>query len=302
MRLFHPPPACAIPSVFQLASSLPQVSKFAAALSAGGLAHVLEGAGPFTLFVPTNAAMDAANLTSQWDPANDGQLEAWLSYFIIPEETQSENFTASTLIKTLSGQRLAVHLEVAGGMFLNLGTDNAHVQAHHVARNGVVHIIDHVLSAPAPPSSMNVAQLVFSNPRLSVLSAAIKRADVVGPLSDESPLTLLAPTDAAWAKLDPAFLESLLAPENRAQLLQLLSNHVLPGRIAVHDVVTGASVPTLHNGAKASFASHFGEVTVNGHARLVWGDTAGANGLIHEIDHVLIPSLVADYFQLAQYI
>lgn len=229
---------------------------------------------------------------------------------------------------------MAVHLEVAGGIFVNLGaqqeapapisfshpaalslasrvcscgslagTDNAHVvQANLLASNGVVHIIDHVLTAPAAPSSQNVAQLAFANPRLALLSAAIKRADVVGPLSDEAPLTLLAPTDAAFAKLDPAFLESLMAPENRAQLLQVLAFHVLPGRIAIHDVVTGAAVPTLHNGAKASFASHFGEVTVNGHARVVRGDAAAANGLIHEIDHVLIPSLVADFFQLAQYI
>ncbi len=82
----------------------------------------------------------------------------------------------------------------------------------------------------------------------------------------------------------------------------MLAFHVLPGRVTLHDVCAGAAVPTLHNGAKVTFASHFGQVSVNGHARVLRGDTACANGLVHVIDHVLIPSLVADFFQLAQYI
>ena len=120
------------------------------------------------------------------------------------------------------------------------------------------------------------------------LLAAATAADLVGVLSSEGPLTLLAPTDEAFAKLPSGTVETLIKPENREQLVAILKNHVIAGRVTLAKAIEAREGISLQ-GSKISFKFEDGKVRV-GAAALLKADIAASNGVIHVIDQVLIPS------------
>lgn len=121
------------------------------------------------------------------------------------------------------------------------------------------------------------------------LAAALKAAGLVGTLKGEGPFTVFAPTDEAFAKLPAGTVESLLKPENKDKLIAILTYHVVPGRVAAADVAsmtTGATV----NGQRIDIASRGGGVQLDGRANVTSADIECANGIIHVIDTVIMPS------------
>jgi uncharacterized surface protein with fasciclin (FAS1) repeats len=119
------------------------------------------------------------------------------------------------------------------------------------------------------------------------LLAAATAADLVGVLSGEGPLTVLAPTDEAFAKLPSGTVETLLKPENREQLVAILKNHVIAGRVTLAKALEAREGVSLQ-GSKISFKFEDGKVRV-GAAALLKADIAASNGVIHVIDQVLVP-------------
>lgn len=120
----------------------------------------------------------------------------------------------------------------------------------------------------------------------NTLVSAIEAAGLVEALQGEGPFTVFAPTDAAFKKLPPGTLEDLLKPENRKNLVSILTYHVVPGKVMAADVKT-MEVETL-NGQKLSIKVEDGNVTVNG-ATVIATDVAAGNGVIHAIDTVMRP-------------
>merc|ERR1712032_1451170 len=104
------------------------------------------------------------------------------------------------------------------------------------ATNGVAHIINGVLMPPSkvipgPRKSeptQNIVELAQSVESLSTLVAAVVAGDLVDTLSSPGPFTVFAPTNDAFATLPAATLDSLMKPENKAQLVDILTYHVLP--------------------------------------------------------------------------
>ena len=120
------------------------------------------------------------------------------------------------------------------------------------------------------------------------LLAAATAADLAGVLSGEGPLTVLAPTDEAFAKLPAGTVDTLLRPENREQLVAILKNHVFAGRVTLAKALDAREAASLQ-GSKVTFKFEDGRVLV-GSAALVKADIAASNGIIHVIDQVLIPA------------
>lgn len=120
------------------------------------------------------------------------------------------------------------------------------------------------------------------------LLAAVTAADLVGVLSGEGPLTVLAPTDEAFAKLPSGTVETLVKPENREQLVAILKNHVFAGRVTLAKALEAREGVSLQ-GSKIAFKFEDGRVRV-GPATLITADIAASNGIIHVIDRVLIPA------------
>jgi uncharacterized surface protein with fasciclin (FAS1) repeats len=120
--------------------------------------------------------------------------------------------------------------------------------------------------------------------QFNTLVTAVKAAGLADTLKGEGPFTVFAPTDAAFAKLPAGTLESLLA--DKAKLAQILTYHVVPGKVMSSEVKTGA-VPTVQGQSLDVVADRSG-VKVN-QAKVVKADVVASNGVIHVIDTVVLP-------------
>jgi len=121
----------------------------------------------------------------------------------------------------------------------------------------------------------------------NTLVAAVKAADLGETLKGDGPFTVFAPTDEAFAKLPEGTLESLLKPENKAQLQAILTYHVVPGNVLASDVVGLDSAKTV-NGQSLSINVKGDSVMVDS-AKVVSTDISCSNGVIHVIDSVVLP-------------
>lgn len=119
----------------------------------------------------------------------------------------------------------------------------------------------------------------------STLVAAVTAADLVETLSGEGPFTVFAPTDEAFAALPAGVLDALLLPENKAVLAQILTYHVVSGKVMAADVTDGDVATVEGSTIKLSTADG---VTVNG-AKVISADVDASNGVIHAIDAVILP-------------
>jgi uncharacterized surface protein with fasciclin (FAS1) repeats len=123
--------------------------------------------------------------------------------------------------------------------------------------------------------------------QFNTLAAALEAADLVDTLKGDGPFTVFAPTDAAFAKLPEGTVEMLLRPENRDQLIALLTYHVVPGKVTAADVVKLDEATTV-NGADIAIAVDGDSVMVD-NANVIKTDIAASNGIIHVIDTVILP-------------
>ena len=123
--------------------------------------------------------------------------------------------------------------------------------------------------------------------QFETLAAALGAADLVDTLKGEGPFTVFAPTDEAFAKLPAGTVETLLKPENRDQLVAILTYHVVAGKVKAADVVKLSEATTV-NGAKVAITVADGGVRVND-ANVIATDIMASNGVIHVIDTVILP-------------
>ncbi|MEQ1947019.1 MAG: fasciclin domain-containing protein [Bryobacteraceae bacterium] len=123
--------------------------------------------------------------------------------------------------------------------------------------------------------------------KFNTLVAAVKAAGLVETLKGPGPFTVFAPTDEAFAKLPAGTLESLLKPENKSKLQQILTYHVVAGRVMASDV-TKLSTAKSVEGHTIAITSMNGAVMIN-NANIVKADVEASNGVIHVIDTVIMP-------------
>jgi uncharacterized surface protein with fasciclin (FAS1) repeats len=154
-----------------------------------------------------------------------------------------------------------------------------------MASNGVIHVIDTVM---IPPKGWDIVETAKRAKTFGTLLAACKAAGLVDTLKGEGPYTVFAPTDDAFAKLPDGTVEALLKPENKDQLVSILTYHVVAGRLEASDVVKLKSSKTV-NGKSISITAKKGAVMVD-NARVVKADIAANNGVIHVIDSVILPN------------
>ena len=119
------------------------------------------------------------------------------------------------------------------------------------------------------------------------LVAAVQAAGLVDTLKGEGPFTVFAPTDDAFAQLPEGTVEMLLKPENKDQLVAVLTYHVVSGKVMSGDIAGKRVAPETVQGRPIAVNATSG-VMVND-ARVVAADIEATNGVIHVIDKVLIP-------------
>ena len=132
-----------------------------------------------------------------------------------------------------------------------------------------------------------IVDVAASNADFETLVAAVKAAGLVETLSGEGPFTVFAPTDDAFAKLPAGTLENLLKPENKDQLVAILTYHVVAGKVTAADVVKLDTATTV-NGAAADGTVSGSTVKID-EATVTATDIKASNGIIHVIDTVILP-------------
>lgn len=142
--------------------------------------------------------------------------------------------------------------------------------------------------AKSDTMALDIVDTAVDAGQFNTLAAALTAAGLVDTLKGEGPFTVFAPTDAAFAKLPAGTVENLLKPENRDQLVAILTYHVVPGKVYAADVVKMTSATTV-NGSDVSILVAAGSVRVDD-ANVVATDIVASNGVIHVIDAVIIPN------------
>ena len=144
-----------------------------------------------------------------------------------------------------------------------------------------------------------VVDIAVGNEDFSTLVSALKAADLVGALNAEGPFTVFAPTNDAFAKIDSKTLNSLLEVENQKSLANILTYHVISGKIIASDVVAalkkgnGLVKLTALNGQVLSVIEKDGKIWLKdsneNYSEITSTDIMGSNGVIHVIDSVVMP-------------
>ena len=139
-----------------------------------------------------------------------------------------------------------------------------------------------------PPGGKTIVDLAVADPDLSTLVTALKAGGLVGTLSGQGPFTVFAPTNEAFASLPAGVVANLLKTENKAQLVDVLTYHVVAGTLRAEALKDGEKIKTLQ-GEELTVRIAGGDVFINS-ANVTTADVTASNGVVHIIDGVLLPS------------
>jgi uncharacterized surface protein with fasciclin (FAS1) repeats len=134
----------------------------------------------------------------------------------------------------------------------------------------------------------DIVDTAAANGQFTTLVAAIQAAGLVDTLKSEGPFTVFAPTDAAFAALPDGTVENLLKPENKDQLIAVLTYHVVPGKVMSADIAGKSLQVASVQGSELSVNATDGVKVDN--ATVVMADIETSNGVIHVIDAVVLPN------------
>ena len=150
-------------------------------------------------------------------------------------------------------------------------------------------------------SNRTIVENAMNSPIHTTLVAAVKQAQLVDTLSGAGPFTVFAPTDAAFAKVPKAMLDSAMMDSNRPLLRKVLTYHVVPGRVTAADLMQriraggGKAMITTVAGEQLTASMMSDRIMLTGKngsmAHVTQGDVMQSNGVIHVVDGVLTPTM-----------
>lgn len=281
-------------TVFDVAAANDNFDTLVAALEATGLDETLDNPNQtFTVFAPTDAAFDllGEDTINALLQDTDALSSILLYHVIVGAEVTSTAAIASagTSVTTANGADIALSLS-GNNLLINL----AMVTMRDIeADNGVIHVIDAVLTPPAEEGepTENIVETAIAAGSFNTLVAAVQAAGLDDVLADETKtFTVFAPTDAAFEKLGEATITALLA--DVPTLTEILLHHVI-GDMAVNSItaftLNGESALTAGN-LPIEIEIVDGELLVEG-SKVTTFDIYTSNGIIHVIDTVITSSL-----------
>ncbi len=283
-----------------IASRNADLSLLVKALTKASLVNTLKGTGPFTVFAPKNQAfIDAGYTAAVIDalPANDPGLTQILLNHVVSGAVQSTGLTNNSYIKTLAKgsasttNTLSMYVTTTSGVKLN-GMSTV-TTANVIASNGVVHIVDKVITLPT------IADHAIANPNFSTLVSLLARPgqpDYATVLDESGKYTVFAPVNSAFTALDAELAPGGIASVSADDITKVLQYHVVSGANVLSSTLTEGQVVTpiltpaqiftvlLSGGPKLRDAS-----TRN--SNIILTDVQCSNGVVHALGGVLLPTL-----------
>lgn len=291
-------PVAAPKDITVVATENGSFTRLVAALAKADLVKTLQGAGPFTVFAPNDAAFTKAGITSL-DPLTKEALTPILTSHVLNGTVKAAD-VKSGAVPTVNAANQIYLSKNADGVFIN-GTAKV-ITTDVTASNGVIHIIDNVIEVPKE----NIVGVATSDKYKATFSELVELVGVAGLGSALSAATakgytVLAPTNDAFKALyaGPGTSKAaLIAPANRALLTRVLLYHVVEDRVFSTDLpnVGATEVPTLGTKANAGDKLTFDlaggakvKATGSGNSNIIVTNVLATNGVIHAIDKVLLP-------------
>jgi uncharacterized surface protein with fasciclin (FAS1) repeats len=274
------------PTLFELVAATPSLSTLGAAVVRAGLDGPLNSPGSFTVFAPNNDAFGdvPADIASTLF-TNDAflpHLTDLLLYHVLGTKitTNMHAMFDGQFLSPLNGESLAVtrpQLVINGNRIIARNIE---------ASNGVANVINGVLI----PSwvSNSITDRVVADSDLSTLLALVGLAGLGDALAGPGELTLVAPTNSAFAKLPASTVNFLTSSAGKATLTSILLYHVFPDIIVSSELSNGLTTSTLQGGIVTVSVNNAG-IRFN-NAKVVAADILANNGVVHKIDTVLDPS------------
>ncbi len=277
-------------TIADIVTNNPDFSSLLAALQQTGLDVTLAGNGSFTVFAPTNAAFDEFLGGAALEDVDNNVLSQVLLNHVLNVELASTDLTTgyqkNLATEPSTGSNIDMYIDITDGVVINGGSTVT--TADVPADNGIVHIVDSVIDLPT------IVTFATTNPALSSLVAALTdegNTTFTDLLSDtDSDFTVFAPTNDAFATfLDGASLSDI----DNDVLAQVLSNHVIPGAVAVSTSLSNSYVSTaaVFNGEEDAPISMYVNtddgVTLNGVSNVAQADIVAVNGVVHVVDTVI---------------
>jgi transforming growth factor-beta-induced protein len=273
-------------NIVQVAISDNQFSILVAAIEKAGLTSTLEGAGPYTVFAPTNDAFNS--LFSQLGVSGLADLSAAalkpiLLNHVLSGSVKAADISTGYFATANNGGPNQTNVKVFIQKGASVIVDKSKVvTADLMASNGVIHVVDKVI-LPA-----SIVSHAINNPNFSILVQAVVKAGLVDALNAPGPFTVFAPTNDAFSKLFTQLGVTGIDDLTAEQLTPILLYHVVAGNILSTQVATG-SVPTLKAGSTISVVVSNMGVKLNNSSNVIATDVQGTNGVIHAIDTVILP-------------
>lgn len=279
-------------NIVQIAQADARFSILAEAVVAADLADELSAPGPLTVFAPTNDAFAALltelGLTKEQLLADKPLLIAVLQYHVIAGKVAKADVPLGKAISPLAGGIFKVD-SVGADLVITDGRNRTSkiVLTDIPAANGVIHAIDKVIL----PADKNIVETAIATPAFSILVDAVVAAGLADTLSGPGPFTVFAPTDDAFAALLTELgvtKDELLA--DTALLTQVLTYHVVPGRVLKADVPIDTDITTVQGetftvGATLAITDQRDRTS-----NITATDVLTSNGVIHVIDKVILPA------------
>ena len=260
-----------------------------AAVLAAGLDGALATLDPITVFAPTDAAFAALPAgTVDALLADIPALTDILLYHVLDGaavlSTQLSDGQTATM---LNGSDITVTIN--NGVFIN--TTSQVTLADIPASNGVIHVVNGVLLPPAPVLQTSIWDVIVGSPDHTTLEAVVGLAGLDGALDSPGSFTVFAPTDAAFALVPQPIIDALIADPS-GLLTFILTYHVVPSEALSTDLADGMTITTL-SGLDVTVSFINGSVFIN-HAQVTVADIVTDNGVVHVIDAVIAPGIIAN--------
>ncbi|XP_034614478.1 periostin isoform X10 [Trachemys scripta elegans] len=256
------------------------------------LREEIEGRGSFTFFSPSNDAwelLDREIHSNLIDNVNIELYNALHNHMVNKRMLTKDLKNGLTLVSMYNDQQLLINHYPNGVVTVNCARI---IHGNQIATNGVVHVIDRVLT----PVGNTIQEFLEAEDDVSSLRAAAITSGVLDTLGKPGHYTLFAPTNEAFEKLPRGVLERIMGDKVASEAL--MKFHIL-NTLQCSEAIMGGAVYETLEGSTIEVGCDGESLTINGVKMINRKDIVTSNGVIHLIDHVLIPNSAKQVIELA---
>uniref|UniRef100_A0A671PD12 Periostin-like n=1 Tax=Sinocyclocheilus anshuiensis TaxID=1608454 RepID=A0A671PD12_9TELE len=253
------------------------------------LREELDGAGSYTMFAPSDDVWEELDPVTALVSSGNTELYNALHYHMVNKRLLTKDLKNDMTLKSMyNKQGLYINHYSNGVVTVNCARI---IHANQVATNGVVHVIDRIISI----ISQTIKDVIETNDDLASLNTVALRSGLQGQLGEPGHYTLFAPTNEAFEKLDSDVLERLMSETTVLQAL--LKYHLLNSVQCSEAIMVGSVYGTLE-GSNIEIGCDGESLTVNGIKMVLKKDIVTSNGVIHLINQVLMPDSAKQVMEL----